>query len=353
MIALRPGLLALCISLASCASPVAHQNADLQKKEICCESFQQMEFQTLPLDKEMSVSVDASARAFQFNTGKSYFAAFRLPANAQTYDIQITTSANGVSVLDRSVFYPQFLLLDSDRNLRREERSPGVLYQSDFLRGDSWKTRLRLEPGDAYLVIYAEPARLKFGLSEPGAAGHAGVMGKTAYFDPGRPAALVPIAPTGKLAISCIERKAKLPVAAAPTKTTDLPPLEKPGMTVLTGSSQERSLTDWDGFQVTGVDDETIDYGSRDKFFKRPIPLQPGKHEVLVYFRTTRGSGMQGLLPDAYLNLEGDLKPGHRYHVNGYFENDVATAWIEDFEDGSRVSQEVSASIYWRHPSAL
>jgi len=71
MIALRPGLLALCISLASCASPVAHQNADLQKKEICCESFQQMEFQTLPLDKEMSVSVDASARAFQFNTGKS------------------------------------------------------------------------------------------------------------------------------------------------------------------------------------------------------------------------------------------------------------------------------------------
>jgi hypothetical protein len=335
--------------LTACATPGPQFASQLEQKAVCCESIDQMEFTPLPAGKDTSVKVDANNRVYAFDSGKSYFLAYQLPPDTRDHDLRITTYVSGFSRFDFTVFYPHLLLLDAHRQVRRKLPAPGVRYDLDFLRGANWTTPLALERDDAYLVIYTSPAVLQYGLPTAESSGHAGVIGNVPYYSPGSPADLVPTGPTGTLVLSWIRREPARSTAEPPAKAADLPSLDKPGATVLSGSVLERSLMDWDGFQVAAVDEQRVDYGWTGNPFKMPIALKPGTHTVLVQFRTTKGYAM-GDWPDAILHLTGDLQANHRYRVVGSIDNGVATAWIEDVESRERVSEQSTGSMYWQTP---
>lgn len=80
--------------LASCAAPVAQQDSALTSKAVCCKSLSEFSYSSLPLGRRETFRLDASSRAFEFPTGKSYFAAFKLEPKANR-QINIESNFNG------------------------------------------------------------------------------------------------------------------------------------------------------------------------------------------------------------------------------------------------------------------
>lgn len=114
------------MAVASCASMVSYETAkeSLQSAPSCCESLAQFQYEPLAEGEGVSFKLDASSQAFEFETGKSYFKAFRLPAKALPYQIKITSYAIGMHINKAHIFYPQVDLLD-DRFSIIEPSVPG------------------------------------------------------------------------------------------------------------------------------------------------------------------------------------------------------------------------------------
>lgn len=84
------GLLGIAGVLAGCAAgqkgvdglttAEREARAGLAAAPVCCRSLGDMAWQALPAGSAVPVLFDDKATAFEFDTGKSYFAAFRLPA---------------------------------------------------------------------------------------------------------------------------------------------------------------------------------------------------------------------------------------------------------------------------------
>jgi hypothetical protein len=345
MSAFKATLLVACLWLASCTSPIPQRAEDLKQKAVCCESFEQMQFAPLPLDRDTSVRMDAATSVFAFTNGKSYFQAFKLPADVRGRDLEIVTYIGGTTKFDSSVFYPQLLVLDEPHRVRGSVPVPGVRYKLNYLSGATWRTRLSFEPGDTYLIVYTSPGLVGYGLLSPGSSGHGGMVGNVPYYSPGSPMHLVPIGPTGNLMLRWVSSDTTRSTIEPP-KT--FPPLEDRSMSLLTGSIQERTLIDWDGFQVVAVDKASVRYGSADSRFNMPIQVAPGAHKPMVIFRTTKGYAGEDF-PDAVMELSGDFEAGHRYCVVGTIEGSMVTAWIQS-DEGRRTSEPVTSSMYWQKP---
>jgi hypothetical protein len=327
--------------------------SDLEQLEVCCASYEQMEYQSLVLDQETAVRIDSTAAVFRFDGGKSYFQAFRLPDDLSGRDLVVTSYSNGVTKFDWSTFYPQFVILGRDYRFSRAITDPGVRYQNDMLRGGNWATRVRLEPGDTHLIIHTSPALRDYGVPYPESDGHVAMSGTMPIYVPGTSGGLVQLAPVGKLTLRFVERQ-NLGEARGRRSSTPLPRLEDTRGATLAGSSDKRSLTDWDTLTVLAIDGQRVDYRGTDQQEDMPIAVAPGPHALAVYFRTTRQrAGKLSPLVDTYLPLQAEMHSGRRYRVIGYLENDAVTAWVEDLESGARASEEVTVSIYWQRPMPL
>jgi maltose operon protein len=339
-------LTAICLSVASCASPVPREIGELEQKAVCCESLDQMKFVPLQPDRDTPVKLDHTSPVYAFESGKSYFAAFRLPSNLEGTDLEVKTYSSSVGLNDSSAFYPYFLLLDSQHQIRRTLPAPGFRFNTvDTLRGH-WSIRLSFQTGDAYLVIYTSPAVFDRGLITPGSGAYLGVIGSMPYFSPGSPGGYVALGPTGNLVLRWLKREPIRSTAGEPGKPTAS---HHPGMVTLTGSALERGVFDWDGFQVVAVDGKRVDYGSTGNPLKMPIELTPGEHQVLVFFGTSKGYAMRWK-PDAYLRVSAKFEAGHWYRVVGSIDNTLVTAWAEDAQTGKRASEQVTGSTYWETP---
>jgi hypothetical protein len=326
---------------------VPREIGELEQKAVCCESLDQMKFVLLQPDRDTPVKLDHTSPVYAFESGKSYFAAFQLPTNLEATDLEVKTYSSSGLRNGSSAFYPYFLLLDSQHQIRRTLPAPGFRYNAvGILRGQNWSIRLSFQTGDAYLVIYTSPAVFDRGLITPGSGAYVGAIGSTPYFSPGSPGGYVDLGPTGNLVLGWVKREPIRSTAGEPGKLTAP---DHPGMATLTGSSLERSVFDWDGFQVMAVDGKRVDYGSTGSPFKMPIELTPGEHQVLVFFGTTKGYAMRGK-PDAYLQVSAKFEAGHWYRVVGSIDNTLVTAWAVDAQTGKRASEQVTASTYWETP---
>lgn len=90
----------------------------LAQAKPCCDSLAQLPYRALDREGEFSLDIDHQSPAFQFDAGKSYFAAFRLPEWPRPLEIRITSQALAplaVRVIDsnRPVFSPALLILDA------------------------------------------------------------------------------------------------------------------------------------------------------------------------------------------------------------------------------------------------
>jgi len=128
----------------------------------CCSALDQLPFQPLDAGFAGDVLIDTQAPAYTFETGKSFFRAFTLPAGGPSFEIRLYSQAGS------SVLAPNAMLLDS------RMRPTRLLDADDFayvpptgLKGDSLDTRIRIDrsqpehPGnERYLILYTSDAQM-------------------------------------------------------------------------------------------------------------------------------------------------------------------------------------------------
>lgn len=158
--------LATCtLSLAGCGATLIEKSEQLRDAKPCCTDFGGMRYADLQLGDAQLHSVSAGDPAFRFDTGKSYFAAFRLPVAGES--VRLTVESYMQSTLqtpttgDQYFFAPRILLLDAaHRPVRAVEPDPRrVQYVpvTEFAAtgGVGWKLIVDADIGPGEGVRYA------------------------------------------------------------------------------------------------------------------------------------------------------------------------------------------------------
>ncbi len=125
----------------------------LVSTKICCESFSNMSFDELPYGREIVVKIDEASPVFNFESGRSFFKAFRLPIRSVSYNIRIRSYFSG------HVFFPSALVLDCNFNIVRKYGDETFKFGEKGLDSPNIKGDLAMlgEPEkEAYMIIYTE-----------------------------------------------------------------------------------------------------------------------------------------------------------------------------------------------------
>ncbi|WP_217476961.1 MalM family protein [Stutzerimonas stutzeri] len=137
--------------------PIHSARQALADAPICCDAIKTFPFQPLPANFSGNVTLDASAPAYPFKTGKSFFRAFALPRDSKSFEIRLFSQAGD------TVLAPSVMLLDSQFRMTRLLDADDFTYvPAEGMKGDSLDARLRVDrlyldnPGnERYLVIFA------------------------------------------------------------------------------------------------------------------------------------------------------------------------------------------------------
>jgi len=224
---LRLPLLGLAVLLtAGCGSDplrwvdaLAHTPAPLEQSvtsarqaladaSICCDAIADFLFQPIPVTFSGDVTLDATAPAYRFDSGKSFFRAFALPKGSKSFEIRLYSQAG------KTVLAPSAMLLDSNLRPTRILDADDFIYApAAGLKGDSLDARLRVDrtyldnPGNEYyLVLYANEGQLsgQTTLEHPAKA-YAKALGNE---PPSLPDPVAQHSPTGVIKMVLIEDKA-------------------------------------------------------------------------------------------------------------------------------------------------
>lgn len=155
----------LILLLQGCASVhVSDLNSSLEKTTPCCSSFSEMSFVTIEYDDGENFRFQGKPPVFQFEEGKSPFAAVKFPLTPERREISVTTQPlsyygkQGEGML-YYYFVPTLLILDSDFKVTRRIDMYEDSFSSKAMQ-DSWvETRVALAPNENYLVLYTNPKR--------------------------------------------------------------------------------------------------------------------------------------------------------------------------------------------------
>jgi len=153
---------ALAASPAPLEQPVEQARQALAAAPSCCKNLAQMPFEPLPPGFSGEVVIDSQAPAYAFETGKSFFRAFALPAEGPSFELRLYSQAG------QSVLAPSAMLLDSQwRPTRLLDADDFAYVPPTGLKGDSLDARLRIDrsqpdhPGnERYLILYTSTAQM-------------------------------------------------------------------------------------------------------------------------------------------------------------------------------------------------
>lgn len=108
----------ICLSgMTACVTPVTEQLSILDKAAVCCTSMREFKYAPIFMSEEKEVALGAESPAFVFESGKSFFAAYKLPSWTAPY--QIRAEAQGGNVRG-GMFSPSVLMLDSEFKVTRQ-----------------------------------------------------------------------------------------------------------------------------------------------------------------------------------------------------------------------------------------
>ncbi|HSV48072.1 MAG TPA: MalM family protein [Ramlibacter sp.] len=142
---------------AGCSTLDQQANA-LSGAQPCCESLAQASFLALQLASPMPAEISDASPSYRFAEGKSYLAAFRLPANRPLGRILLKTHSTGFLASEPQVFCPALTLLDQQmRPISRTGEMPLHFEPPGLLRQGFWFAIAQL-PADAAMVVVHTPA---------------------------------------------------------------------------------------------------------------------------------------------------------------------------------------------------
>lgn len=122
----------------------------------CCDSLDELEYQVLNNDKAQYIAFDKDTNAYNFESGKSFYQAYKLDKNIS----ELTVTVSGLFY--NTVFSPQVLLLDSQFRKTRIISTDKFNYkEAKFLNGDELTAKFSITrpnlnnpANETYFIIY-------------------------------------------------------------------------------------------------------------------------------------------------------------------------------------------------------
>lgn len=149
--------LVLTLAASGCATTLPDQSAALNAASVCCKGYADFRYATLQVDKPQAVTLGPGSPAFEFDTGKSYFFAARLPAYSSPLALNVESQGTIAGEDRTSVLRPEILILDQDYQVTR--RIPGESFKhtrmSDFV---STVFINQDNAAEAYVVVFTRTA---------------------------------------------------------------------------------------------------------------------------------------------------------------------------------------------------
>jgi maltose operon periplasmic protein len=93
--------------------------AAYQRAKTCCDDPAAFTFEALPAEGTLARVIDTQSPMFEFQSGRSHFAAFRLPPGEEPYRVKVKGLFAGPDRPDGYVFYPVVALLDESMFVSR------------------------------------------------------------------------------------------------------------------------------------------------------------------------------------------------------------------------------------------
>jgi len=128
----------------------------LHRATPCCQRYADIHYQDFSSISDTTVLIDQSRDVFNFQDGKSYFIAYKLPTNRGSFRITLT------SLFTQSVFVPKVMLLDEKFNVTRVLDSSIFKFEPAALLHDNQfsgvftidRTYRENERNETYMLIY-------------------------------------------------------------------------------------------------------------------------------------------------------------------------------------------------------
>lgn len=171
----RLALVGCCASLlAACGGTLVEKGAALRDAQLCCADLSGIRYAPLQVGETRLHSVSSGDPVFAFDTGRSHFAAFELPASREslrlTVESYMQSTLQSPTTGDQYFFAPRILLLDAAHRLLRavEPDLSRVFYVpvTEFAAtgGVGWKLALHADigPGDGarYAIVHTTDSLL-------------------------------------------------------------------------------------------------------------------------------------------------------------------------------------------------
>lgn len=210
---------ALCgiTAVATAAPPPGASRAQqrvYRNARVCCSDPTEFQFVDMSLPGQRSLEIGPTSRLFDFHSGRSFFAALRLPEASSSYRVRIKSLLQGKGDATR-VFYPVVALLNDNFIVTRLS-SPSHLRLEPALATPGGEPglslNLRVDPSEArerYLVVFT-PALLLGAPPEERREGDVLTDTTTDYLERKGDSA-IPAAVFGRLQVSVIPDTAEPP----------------------------------------------------------------------------------------------------------------------------------------------
>lgn len=158
------GFAALGLVVTGCAN-LTDITSDLDRQRPCCQTLRDLPSSAVVADAPTPIRLGAQSPVFEFDVGKSYFAALELPADSAGRMLQLYSMATGSTAFETrtlaQIFCPRVLFLDADRQaIGASEQKPvyDVFKGFGALRRGAG-SQARIPSGARFAVVHSNPAR--------------------------------------------------------------------------------------------------------------------------------------------------------------------------------------------------
>lgn len=135
--------------------------------------------------------ISEATTAFQFPTGKSYFAAFQLPPESSSAsEVELKTYLVAKPPNDSQLLCPTVTFYDKDFQLISTDISMLSYFSTQSENSGYWRSQLSIPNGSKFMVVHTEPQRVGnlLAVSTAGSGPYLAFMGAVpVYFSPGGP----------------------------------------------------------------------------------------------------------------------------------------------------------------------